>query len=156
MSDCFVRHTRRRLIIKKKSGWNVLLSSTSNHSLSFLLEQCLGIWLHVTSLCECHVGTDSLESRWTYCFIWCTDMAKAFKPTRGLNAFALQYVNSQCQHDSLPLKLPAKLHLLAEPTKSPTDYFNFSFQFVDCVSWILFHQCRFTVSCLSRQAEGRA
>ena len=54
-------------------------------------------------------------------------MAKAFKPTRGLNAFTLQYVNSQCQHDSLPLKLPAKLHLLAEPAKSPTDYFPIQF-----------------------------
>ena len=58
-------------------------------------------------------------------------MAIAFKPTRGLNAFALQYVNSQCQHDSLPLKLPAKIHLLAEPTKSPTDYFGIHFSFAD-------------------------
>ena len=77
----------------------------------FCLSSVSGIWLHVTSLCECHAGTDSLESRRAYCFIWCADMAKAFKPTRGLNAFALQYVNSQCQHDSLPLKLVAKLHL---------------------------------------------
>lgn len=54
-------------------------------------------------------------------------MAKAFKPTRGLNAFTLQYVNSQCQHDSRPLKLVAKLHLLSESAKSLTDYFDFKF-----------------------------
>ena len=51
-------------------------------------------------------------------------MAKAFKPTRGLNAFALQYVNSQCQHDSLLVKLAAKLHLFTESAKSMTDYFD--------------------------------
>ena len=50
-------------------------------------------------------------------------MAIAFKPTCSLNAFALQYVNSQCQHDSLSLKLAAKLHILAETTKFLTDYF---------------------------------
>ena len=54
-------------------------------------------------------------------------MAIAFKAVCALNAFALQYVNSQCQHDSLPLKLAAKLHLFTEPTKSPTDYFPIQF-----------------------------
>ena len=50
-------------------------------------------------------------------------MAIASKPTRGLNVFAFRYVNSQCQHDSLSLKLAAKLHLLAETAKFLTDYF---------------------------------
>ena len=45
-------------------------------------------------------------------------MAIAFKPTCSLNAFALQYVNSQCQHDSLLIKLAAKLHLFIETAKS--------------------------------------
>ena len=59
-------------------------------------------------------------------------MAITFKPTCGLNVFALQYVNSQCQHDSLILKLAAKLHLLAETAKFLTDYFenNFSYTLV--------------------------
>ena len=52
-------------------------------------------------------------------------MAIAFKPTCGLNSFTLQYVNSQCQHDSL-LKLAAKLHLFTETSKFPSDYFEFS------------------------------
>lgn len=51
-------------------------------------------------------------------------MTIAFKPTRGLNVFALQYVNSQCQHDSLILKLAAKLHLFTETSKYLTDYFD--------------------------------
>ena len=50
-------------------------------------------------------------------------MAIASKPTRGLNVFTFQYVNSQCQHDSLVIKLAAKLHLFTETAKSPTDYF---------------------------------
>ena len=58
-------------------------------------------------------------------------MAIAFKPTCSLNAFALQYVNSQCQHDSFSLKLAAKLHLFAETSKFLTDYFN------SCISYIL-------------------
>lgn len=32
-------------------------------------------------------------------------MAIAFKPTCSLNVFALKYVNSQCQHDSLFINL---------------------------------------------------
>lgn len=60
-------------------------------------------------------------------------MAIAFKPTCGLNAFALQYVNSQCQHDSLSLKLAAKLHLFTETSKSPTDYFNPEFSYILCI-----------------------
>ena len=51
-------------------------------------------------------------------------MAIAFKPTCGLNIFALQYVNSQCQHDSLILKLAAKLHLFNEIAKFLTGYFE--------------------------------
>ena len=50
-------------------------------------------------------------------------MAIASKPTPGLNVFAFQYVNSQCQHDSLSLKLAAKLHLFTETAKFLTDYF---------------------------------
>ena len=49
-------------------------------------------------------------------------MAIASKPTRGLNVFAFKYVNSQCQHDSLILKLAAKLHLFAVAAKFPTDF----------------------------------
>ena len=49
-------------------------------------------------------------------------MAIGFKPTRGLNVFALKYVNSQCQHDSLSLKLAAKLHLFTVTAKFPTDF----------------------------------
>ena len=56
-------------------------------------------------------------------------MAIASKPTRSLNAFAFQYVNSQCQHDSLRLKLAAKLHLFAETAKFLTDYFKFGILF---------------------------
>ena len=52
-------------------------------------------------------------------------MAIASKPTRGLNAFTFQYVNSQCQHDSLSLKLAAKLHLFTETAKFPTDYLDY-------------------------------
>ncbi len=74
-------------------------------------------------------------------------MAIASKPTRGLNVFTFQYVNSQCQHDSLLLKLggasaikkqafhslrlaqvflklAAKLHLFTETAKFLTDYFK--------------------------------
>ena len=51
-------------------------------------------------------------------------MAINFKPTNGLNVFALQYVNSQCQHDSLSLKLATKLHLFTETSKFATDYFD--------------------------------
>ena len=51
-------------------------------------------------------------------------MAIAFNAACALNAFALQYVNSQCQHDSLLIKLAAKLHLFTETAKSLTDYFN--------------------------------
>jgi len=58
-------------------------------------------------------------------------MAIAFKPTCGLNVFALQYVNSQCQHDSLILKLAAKLRLFTETAKFPTNYF------IRCLSYIL-------------------
>ena len=57
-------------------------------------------------------------------------MAIAFKPTCSLNAFALQYVNSQCQHDSLSLKLAAKLHLFIETSKFMTDYFVFRFSYI--------------------------
>ena len=60
-------------------------------------------------------------------------MAIAFKPTCSLNAFALQYVNSQCQHDSLFLKLAAKLHLLAETAKFLTDYFVFGCSYILCI-----------------------
>ena len=60
-------------------------------------------------------------------------MAIAFKPTCGLNVFALQYVNSQCQHDSLILKLAAKLHLFTETSKFLTDYFNSSFSYILCI-----------------------
>ena len=70
-------------------------------------------------------------------------MAIAFKPTCSLNAFALQYVNSQCQHDSFSLKLAAKLHLFAETSKFLTDYFN------SCISYILriyFFQLRIGIS----------
>ena len=73
------------------------------------------------------------ESRWAYCFIWCADMAIAFKPTCGLNSFALQYVNSQCQHDSLLIKLAAKLHLLTETSKFMTDYFDSVFNCGLCI-----------------------
>ena len=52
-------------------------------------------------------------------------MAIASKPTRGLNVFTFQYVNSQCQHDSLVIKLAAKLHLFTEIAKFPTDYFDY-------------------------------
>ena len=62
-------------------------------------------------------------------------MAIASKPTRGLNVFAFQYVNSQCQHDSLLVKLAAKLHLFAETAKSLTDYFNFGFVYTSMVCW---------------------
>ena len=51
-------------------------------------------------------------------------MAITFKPTNGLNVFALQYVNSQCQHDSLSLKLATKLHLFTETSKFATNYFD--------------------------------
>ena len=57
-------------------------------------------------------------------------MAIASKPTRGLNVFAFQYVNSQCQHDSLSLKLAAKLHLFTETAKFLTDYFNSYFTYI--------------------------
>ena len=57
-------------------------------------------------------------------------MAMAFKAACALNAFALQYVNSQCQHDSLPLKLAAKLHLFAESAKSMTNYFDYGFSLI--------------------------
>ncbi len=57
-------------------------------------------------------------------------MAIAFKPTCGLNVFAFQYVNSQCQHDSLILKLAAKLHLFTETPKYLTDYFDFCFSYI--------------------------
>ena len=57
-------------------------------------------------------------------------MTIAFKPTRGLNVFALQYVNSQCQHDSLILKSAAKLHLFTETAKFLTDYFVFRFSYI--------------------------
>ena len=60
-------------------------------------------------------------------------MAIASKPTRGLKFFALQYVNSQCQHDSLSLKLAAKLHLFAETAKFLTDYFDFTFSYILCI-----------------------
>ena len=60
-------------------------------------------------------------------------MAIASKPTRGLNVFAFQYVNSQCQHDSLLIKLAAKLHLFAETSKFLTDYFNFRFVYTSMV-----------------------
>ena len=58
---------------------------------------------------------------------WCPEarnehVAIAFKAICTLKSCAFQYVNSQCQHDSLPLKLAAKLDLFTEPTKSPTDY----------------------------------
>ena len=57
-------------------------------------------------------------------------MAITFKPTCGLNVFALQYVNSQCQHDSLLLKLAPKLHLFTEIPKLPTDYFISGFSYI--------------------------
>lgn len=57
-------------------------------------------------------------------------MATTFKPTCGLNVFALQYVNSQCQHDSLSLKLAAKLRHFTETAKSLTDYFDFGFSYI--------------------------
>ena len=57
-------------------------------------------------------------------------MAIAFKPTCSLNAFALQYVNSQCQHDSLSLKLAAKLHLFTETSKFLSDYFVFGCPYI--------------------------
>ncbi len=57
-------------------------------------------------------------------------MAIASKPTRGLNVFAFRYVNSQCQHDSLILKLAAKLHLFTETAKFLTDYFNSCFTYI--------------------------
>ena len=60
-------------------------------------------------------------------------MAKAFKPTCGLNFFALQYVNSQCQHDSLISNLAAKLHLFAETAKFPTDYFDSGRSYILCI-----------------------
>ena len=83
-------------------------------------------------------------------------MAIAFKPTRGLNVFTFQYVNSQCQHDSLLhklggasaikkqafhslrlaqvfLKLAAKLHLFTETAKFLTDYFDFRFSYILCI-----------------------
>ena len=60
-------------------------------------------------------------------------MAIASKPTRGLKFFAFQYVNSQCQHDSLSLKLVAKLHLFSETAKSLTDYFDFGFSYILCM-----------------------
>lgn len=49
-------------------------------------------------------------------------MAIAFKATCALNAFTLQYVNSQCQHDNLSIKLAAKLHTLGELTKFLPNY----------------------------------
>ena len=60
-------------------------------------------------------------------------MAIVFKPTCSLNAFALQYVNSQCQHDSLSIKLAAKLHLFTEISKFLTDYFIISFSYILCI-----------------------
>ncbi len=57
-------------------------------------------------------------------------MAIASKPTPGLNVFAFRYVNSQCQHDSLSLKLAAKLHLFTETAKFLTDYFNSRFTYI--------------------------
>ena len=57
-------------------------------------------------------------------------MAIASKPTRGLNVFTFQYVNSQCQHDSLILKLAAKLHLFTETAKFPTDYLDSEFPYI--------------------------
>ena len=57
-------------------------------------------------------------------------MAIGFKPTRGLNVFTFQYVNSQCQHDSLVIKLAAKLHLFTETAKFLTDYFDFRFSYI--------------------------
>ena len=124
----FVRHSRRWLIIKKKSGWNVLLCSTFQ-PLFIVWEQCLGYGYmlhHFVSVMLAPI----LESRWAYFghwIIWCADIAIASKPTFGLKFFALQYVNSQCQHDSLSLKLAAKLHLFTETAKSLTDYFGFGF-----------------------------
>ena len=118
--------------LNKKSGWNVLLCSTFQ-PLFIVWEQCLGYGYtlhHFVSVMLAPIP----ESRWAYfglCIIWSTDMAIAFKPTCSLNAFALQYVNSQCQHDSLFLKLAAKLHILAETAKFLTDYFN------SCISYIL-------------------
>ena len=106
----------------KKEKWLECLALLDFPTTLYRLRAVSRIWLHVTSLRECHAGTDSLESRWAYCFIWCADMAIAFKAACALNAFALQYVNSQCQHDSLPLKLAAKLHLFTLTSKFPTDY----------------------------------
>ncbi len=57
-------------------------------------------------------------------------MAIASKPTFGLKFFALQYVNSQCQHDSLSLKSAAKLHLFSETAKFLTGYFDFTFSYI--------------------------
>ena len=64
-------------------------------------------------------------------------MAIASKPTRGLNVFAFRYVNSQCQHDSLVVKLAAKLHLFAEAAKFFTDYFIPSFSYILCIYFFL-------------------
>ena len=57
-------------------------------------------------------------------------MAIASKPTSGLNVFTFQYVNSQCQHDSLILKLAAKLHLFTQTAKFPTDYLDSEFPYI--------------------------
>jgi len=61
-------------------------------------------------------------------------MAIAFKPTCGLNAFAFQYVNSQCQHDSLFAKLAAKLHIPAETPKFLTDFSQNNFSYTQCIN----------------------
>ena len=52
-------------------------------------------------------------------------MAIAFKAGFALNAVAFQYVNSQCQHNCLSLKLGAKLHLFSETAKFLTNYLIF-------------------------------
>ena len=108
----------RRWLIKKKSGWNVLPGSTSNHSVSF--ESSVSDMVYTLHHFMSVMLAPIPESRWAYfghCIIWCTDMAIAFKPTCSLNAFALKYVNSQCQHDSLIINLAA-------PQPSKTSFYS--------------------------------
>ena len=117
--------------LTKKSGWNVLLCSTFQ-PLFIVWEQCLGYGYTLHHFVSVMLAPIT-ESRWAYCghcIIWGADMAIAFKPTCGLNVFALQYVNSQCQHDSLILKLAAKLHLFTETTQFLSDYFNSSYSYI--------------------------